>query len=354
MCNTDSQNPKVSIIIPVHNAQRTLERCINSVMMQDYDNVECILIENASSDHSAAICVDYADKRNRIIASSINVRGVSHARNLGLSMASGDIIGFCDADDYIEPNAIKRVVEEFGRDTQVAAVFGAFYVGTPHEEGMEKSYRGLRHQLISPAKALKYTLVNDCVMGAVWNKYYRAEFLDGICFDTELSYCEDMHFNARALHRMAAGCVISVLASPLYCYVQNRNSLTHRQDNLFDVNDTLKIVVAMQRIQDECKSDKTMVGILRMKIAQFSIESLQDGKLDAAKKIKMMSDIKENYVYLLRYMYESNIKRNIKDAYRGLFILMKDAISGKCRKNNDGESNACNQERIDKWKGISQ
>lgn len=324
MCNTGSQNLKVSIIIPVHNAQRTLERCVSSVMMQDYDNIECILIENASSDHSAAICADYAGKWNQIIARSTNVRGVSHARNLGLSMATGDIIGFCDADDYLEPSAVKRVVEEFGKDTRIAAVFGAFYVGIPREERIEEQYRGLRHQMISPAKALKYTLINDCVMGAVWNKYYRAEFLDGIRFDTELSYCEDMHFNAGALHRMAARCVISVIDSPLYCYVQDRYSLTHRQDNLFDADDNLEIVVAMQRIQEECKSDKTAVGLLRMKIAQFCIESLQDSKIDAAKKEKMISDVKENYAYLLRYMYQSNIKRNMKDAYKGLFILVKD------------------------------
>lgn len=293
-------------------------------MMQDYDNIECILIENASSDHSAAICADLAGKWNRIIVRSTDVRGVSHARNLGLSAASGDIIGFCDADDYIEPNAVKRVVEEFGKDTRIAAVFGAFYIGIPHEEGMEKGYRGLRPQRITPAKAMKYTLINDGVMGAVWNKYYRAEFLGGVRFDTELSYCEDMHFNAGALHRMAAGCIISVIGFPLYCYVQNGNSLTRSQDNLFDAGDNLRIVVAMRRIQEECKSDKTTVGILRMKIAQFCIGSLRDSKLTAARKKKLMADLKENYVYLLRYMYQSNIRRNMKAACRGLFLLMKD------------------------------
>jgi glycosyltransferase involved in cell wall biosynthesis len=327
LCNASSQNLKVSIIIPVHNAEKTLERCINSVMTQGYDNIECILVENGSSDHSAAVCDYYADKFNRVITKSMDVSGVSDARNLGLSIASGDIIGFCDADDWIEPGAIKRIVEEFWRNTRIAAVFGAFYIGTPQKEILDKVYRGLEPRLISPTKALQYTLINDSVRGAVWNKYYRAEFLRKIEFDADLSYCEDMHFNAKVLCRMDANDIVSIIHDPVYCYVQTIGSLTHNPNNLYDENNNLKIIVAMRRIQVDCKLDKMTIGLLKMKIARFCIGSIQGDNPNTIQRGKLINDLEGNYVFLLRYIYHGNIRSNIKYAYRGFLILMKSCRS---------------------------
>lgn len=104
---------KVSIIIPVHNAENTLNRCIESVVCQSYKNIECILVENGSSDNSPFLCSMYAEKYKNIISKSIGSKGVSYARNCGLSLATGDIIGFCDADDFLEINAIELAVNEF-------------------------------------------------------------------------------------------------------------------------------------------------------------------------------------------------------------------------------------------------
>ena len=103
---------KVSIIIPVHNSNKTLDFCINSIIMQNYGNIECILIENGSSDNSRAKCIEYTKKYNNVLFKSTEIMGVSNARNLGLEIASGDIIGFCDADDFLENNAVSTVFKE--------------------------------------------------------------------------------------------------------------------------------------------------------------------------------------------------------------------------------------------------
>lgn len=98
----------VSIIIPIYNAEKYLERCLESICNQSYENLEIILINDGSIDNSYAICkrISQYDKRVKVL-SQIN-KGVASARNLGLNVASGDFIYFIDADDYIELNTIEE------------------------------------------------------------------------------------------------------------------------------------------------------------------------------------------------------------------------------------------------------
>lgn len=239
---------KVSVIVPVHNAESSLAHCINSVLSQNYGNIECILIENASVDDSKFICAKYAEENVNVIFRSLEKPGVSHARNIGLSLASGDIIGFCDADDFLEEKAIRAIVTEFIRTPQIAAVFGGFNLGTTKNNRIYKCYKGLKEQVISIERAMQLTLIHDSVMGSVWNKYYRAEFLKGIQFDEGLSMCEDMHFNILALHSIQNQFKVKILNIPLYCYMDNPNSVTHDGSNLFDENNELRYIAALKKL----------------------------------------------------------------------------------------------------------
>ena len=95
---------KISIIVPVHNATVTLDRCVKSIVEQSYHDIECILIENGSTDDSLELCQSYA-KKYSCIKVVVSEKGVSGARNVGVSMSTGDIIGFCDSDDFFEADA---------------------------------------------------------------------------------------------------------------------------------------------------------------------------------------------------------------------------------------------------------
>ena len=94
----------ISIIIPVYNVEKYLAKCLDSVLNQTYKNLEIILVDDGSKDNSGAICDEYAKRDNRIIVVHQKNSGVSKARNLGMSMATGDYIGFIDSDDTIEAN----------------------------------------------------------------------------------------------------------------------------------------------------------------------------------------------------------------------------------------------------------
>ena len=92
----------VSIIIPVYNAEHTLCKCLDSILEQDFNNYEIILVNDGSKDSSPDICNEYGSKYHNISIINQNNAGVSSARNAGLDVAKGDWITFIDSDDYIE------------------------------------------------------------------------------------------------------------------------------------------------------------------------------------------------------------------------------------------------------------
>ena len=100
----------ISIIVPVYQAEKTIKRCIESVLCQTYRNLELILNDDGSTDMSGKICDEYAKKDNRIIVVHIENSGVSNARNVGLKKASGKYIEFLDSDDSLDKNACEILV----------------------------------------------------------------------------------------------------------------------------------------------------------------------------------------------------------------------------------------------------
>ena len=103
---------KVSIVIPVYNNEIYLEKCLDSIINQTYDNIEIILINDGSSDNSLAIMKKYSKKDKRIIIIDKENEGVSTARNIGIKKCSGEYITFVDSDDYLEFDAIEKLYHE--------------------------------------------------------------------------------------------------------------------------------------------------------------------------------------------------------------------------------------------------
>lgn len=105
------QNPLISVIVPVYNAELYLEECILSILRQSYQNLQIIVINDGSTDNSGEICDNFAKLDNRIEVFHIENKGSVYARKYGLEKAKGVFIGFVDADDYIEVNMYKQLVE---------------------------------------------------------------------------------------------------------------------------------------------------------------------------------------------------------------------------------------------------
>src|SRR5690625_1510219 len=100
--NLNKEGPLISVIVPVYNVERFIEKCLYSIVNQTYNNLEIILVNDGSTDLSGEKCEEYAKGDSRIKVFHKANGGQSSARNLGLSIAKGDYIGFVDSDDFIE------------------------------------------------------------------------------------------------------------------------------------------------------------------------------------------------------------------------------------------------------------
>ncbi len=109
----------ISVIVPVYNTEKYIEKCVMSILNQTYKNLEIILIDDGSTDNSPQICDSLAEKDNRITVIHQPNGGVSSARNIGLDNTHGDYITFVNSDDYIAPNMIEFLSENIG-DTNIA------------------------------------------------------------------------------------------------------------------------------------------------------------------------------------------------------------------------------------------
>lgn len=112
---------KISII-PVYNVEKYIEQCVESILGQDYDKREIVLVDDGSTDTSGSICDVYAAKYENVIVIHKENGGLSDARNVGLAKATGDYILFVDADDFIEKNSLSSIVEIVNANS-VDAVF---------------------------------------------------------------------------------------------------------------------------------------------------------------------------------------------------------------------------------------
>ena len=116
---------KYSVIIPVYNVENYLSRCIDSLLAQNYVDLEILLIDNGSKDQSGQICEDYAAQFSNITAYHIPNKGVGSARNFGLSKAKGEFICFMDADDYLVGNLFSDVESQL--DSQLDLLVFSYY-----------------------------------------------------------------------------------------------------------------------------------------------------------------------------------------------------------------------------------
>ena len=107
---------KLSIIVPIYNAQNHLKKCIESIINQTEKDIEIILIDDGSTDDSLKICNEYQRKDFRINVIHQKNSGVSIARNQGIKIAKGEYIGFVDSDDWIDLDMFKRLLEEANRE----------------------------------------------------------------------------------------------------------------------------------------------------------------------------------------------------------------------------------------------
>lgn len=183
-------SPKITIIVPIYNAEKCLSHCLDSILAQDFTDFELLLINDGSTDSSKKICDKYRSQDSRIhVFHKVN-GGVSSARNIGIDNASGDWITFCDADDYVNPSWLNVFAENcIGQDLVVQG-----FVTDRSDIAVGVDYKG-------NAQDCFWLLHRKFILGYVWVKLFRHDIIGKyhIRFNEDFRFLEDEDFVVRYL-----------------------------------------------------------------------------------------------------------------------------------------------------------
>lgn len=183
-------NNKISIIVPVYNAERYLPRCIESILIQSHTEFELMLIDDGSKDGSGKICDEYAKKDSRIQVIHKENGGVSSARNVGIDKAQGDWVAFIDADDYVEPCYIQNLYSHVVCEKQL------IMAGYDSEKKLCR-FDGIT---LRQGEFVKYLIDKKAILySQPWAKLFNLNVIKqaGIYFPLGIHFGEDAIFNLR-------------------------------------------------------------------------------------------------------------------------------------------------------------
>ncbi len=317
--------PLVSVVVPVYNAARTLEKCVDSLTSQIFDDVEILLINNGSTDNSLDVCKEIAEKDSRIKVIDISEKGVSAARNRGIEFATGEFVTFVDADDWIDPDVCKLFADLNAKHNYDLFCYSAQYhkkgkITTTHLFGKDiellsqNQKEELQIKVFAPQAPIFDYKTNTRFAGSAWGKFYKREILlnNNLRFATETIISEDVLFNTLSLdyfHR------IGYTKQCFYHYEQSEDSAQNR----YRPNSGKYFIFVVKKIQEwlqntgkdqrfvdaaNCLFVHYLFGILKEDLCHKDNETPYAEKLEYLQKI-LSEDIWNNIIETAKMNYFS-------------------------------------------------
>lgn len=248
----------VSIVIPIYNVERYLDRCMNSIFNQTYKNLEIILVDDGSPDNCPNMCDAWAKKDKRIKVVHKKNAGLGMARNTGIENATGDYICFFDSDDYVELNTIELGLKSAEKYNSDIIMWGLKQFNSKNEIIFEQ-FPSLSKEYYSNDEILDYILPNvlsfDPETGkkqglnmSAWGSMYSMNLINRISFRfvSEREYISEDFYSLLKLYKDVNR--FSIVKKPLYNYFVNDQSLTH----VYDPNRFNRISYCFKGMLDIC------------------------------------------------------------------------------------------------------
>lgn len=218
---------KLSIIMPVYNVEKYIEKCLKSIINQNNNDYELIIVDDGSLDNSVDIAKKITNKRRNIKIYSKENGGLSDARNYGLSKATGDYITFIDSDDEIEYNYVDSIIKSIKKNNNPDFLLFGYYIDYIKDENLYNSETIIEKtsDLFLNNKKNKFSINNSSYIGYAWNKVYKYEIIkdNKLLFEKGLQYIEDIVFNNNYFNFANH---ISIIDQALYHYKQYSNTIT--------------------------------------------------------------------------------------------------------------------------------
>lgn len=302
----------VSVIIPVYNAEKHLERCLRSLECQTYSEYEVLLIDDGSTDSSSDICKNYAKKNAKFQYIYQNNGGVSRARNTGLRKARGDYLTFVDADDWVEPTYIEKMLSvceenkcevvlccriiENGKNSVVVNFDDVVYV--KYEE------------------AENFLPTTNHLYGSVWGGLYSHSSVENMCFDENIHFGEDMLFISSIIVKCKK---IARINEALYHYWKDSQEATlskgefseKRISNLEAYRKTAAV------FKDNRNAYEVILGRYCDACSYFISRYYSNPEFKSKFYKSVLAEYRRNYLYMVR-SYKKNVIWRLHDLF--LFV----------------------------------
>lgn len=313
--------PKVSIIVPVYNAEKGLARCVDSILNQEFRDFELILMDDGSRDRSGEICDGYARADARVVVVHKENTGVSDTRNQAIARARGTFLQFVDSDDWLTADATKlmvRAAEETGCDLVIADFYRVVGEMVSRKGDIDVD------QVIGREAFVGFMMENpaDYYYGVLWNKLYRHEIVEahGIRMDAKISWCEDFLFN---LEYVRYATTFYALRTPVYYYVKTKGSLVNQKISL---SRTVEMKLAMFECYNDFFKhvlDEEAYERKRLQVYHFLVDAAKDGfvfpatipgtqKLGEERSQALQEVISEDGIIVERYRDRKLIERYLE------------------------------------------
>ena len=234
----------ISVIVPVYNVEKYLDRCVKSILSQSFSDFELLLVDDGSPDRCGEMCDEYAKGDSRIKAFHKRNGGLSDARNFGIEKALGEYLMFVDSDDYIHEQMLEtlhRLITENDADLAVCSAMDVF-------EGKEVTQvREIREFTLNKTESYKYMLRGDGLRSAC-NKLYKRQTVGEVRFPVGKLY-EDGFFTPQILQRVEKTAVTS---RPMYYYFRRADSITTKPFRKGDLDVIEAYDICVRQVRELC------------------------------------------------------------------------------------------------------
>lgn len=303
---------KISIVVAVYNAEKTLKKCVESLLNQTYDNIEIILVNDCSKDNSLDICKEYSKTYNNVkVISNEKNSGVSVTRNNGINNSTGEYICFVDSDDYVESNYIEVLYYYYQKYNTVPICGFVYHDEYNHAKPVKYSWSG-DEGLVSLGEAFK--LKSDLYLTALWNKLFDRKLIvdRNIRFDTNVSVGEDLKFSVDYFIKNNVD-KICVLSEPLYHYMKltDNSLMSNFVDNFDREKDNLDLIRSLAIKYNKSVDVEYKKAIEQVKTSMIYL-IMREKKYSKKEKLTKIRTIDKEY--------------GISNYYKDVLNIMKEKI----------------------------
>lgn len=306
---TEEHDDKLSVVVAAYNVENYISKCFDSILKQTYSNLEVIVVDDGSADGTLKVCDAYSKKDKRIKVIHQDNQGVSAARNLGLSTASGSFVTFLDADDFIHEQMYEKLINAIKTNNADIAMCGYQHAYENSDE--VKVINEVNLKKLEQEKIYEYLLKvgqsenkgevkTDNIIGSVCRAVYSKEILKGIKFEY-IPICEDMAFIIDVFDKNPK---ISVVDEPLYNYLQRQSSVVHTYNDKKIKNKILAYNIVSERIKNKVSNEsfKAYQFHTYASIVNEVLKNADRKKLSEILKIDNFDKLnnRENYKYALK------------------------------------------------------